>query len=647
MKILYFDTCAIPIYLLILWTCYIRKMTRGHANRIFILLNWMSLCCAICDIAMELLVNPLPLSQLSVILGTLLSFTYKLVRNAEMVVILIFVFAITRTEYLIRPLGRRLLLWLPYGVLVVLLLQNFFTHNVFVVTAENGYARGELLIVFYIVAGIYGLIGTAYTCYCKRYLAIGKWIALLSIYVLTFVGVTIQLFRSDLLVELFSSSIGSSMILLLVMRPEESMDAGVGIQNWKTYKTDLANIVKRHESMQILVIRIVNAEEIRSYLGEDRYNGLLLEVVDEMQKLYKENRSYVNGESYLERPGTLYLTLDDAEYDLEVEVPPFLERCRVIFNRYADCSIRFDVKTCLIRYPDDLTEVKEILNLGQKFPQFGELGQEIFRASDIVKSRDYEIVSHMDEILRRAIDEDGFEMYYQPIYNNRTGCFASAEALLRLKDSKYGMISPGIFIPYAEANGFILPIGDIVLDKVFRFISAHDLEDLGLGYIEINLSVAQVLQRDLPEKVAALQERYRVKPAQVNFEITETLYDNISDVMDRNVRKLKEMGYSFSLDDYGVGYSNIQRMSKLPLSIIKIDKSLVDEMFTEDGRVIIKNTVRMVQGIHKELVVEGVETREEIEALAAMSCEYIQGFYYSKPLPEREFVRFLMENKVA
>ena len=98
---------------------------------------------------------------------------------------------------------------------------------------------------------------------------------------------------------------------------------------------------------------------------------------------------------------------------------------------------------------------------------------------------------------------------------------------------------------------------------------------------------------------------------------------------------------------YGIGYSNIHRLSKLPLEIIKIDKSLVDEMFTENGQIIIRNTVRMMQDIHKELVIEGVETRDEMEALAAMSCDFIQGYYYSKPLPPEEFVRFVGEHNRA
>ena len=100
-------------------------------------------------------------------------------------------------------------------------------------------------------------------------------------------------------------------------------------------------------------------------------------------------------------------------------------------------------------------------------------------------------------------------------------------------------------------------------------------------------------------------------------------------------------------DDYGVGFSNIQRMSKLPIALVKIDKSLVDDMFTEDGSVIIRNTVLMMQGIRKKLVAEGVETRSQIDALSEMACDHIQGFYYSRPLPADEFVDFLKDRLSA
>jgi EAL domain-containing protein (putative c-di-GMP-specific phosphodiesterase class I) len=153
--------------------------------------------------------------------------------------------------------------------------------------------------------------------------------------------------------------------------------------------------------------------------------------------------------------------------------------------------------------------------------------------------------------------------------------------------------------------------------------------------------VAQCLQKGFPEKIKRLQDKYGVSPDQVNFEVTETMFDNLSGVMDKNIRELADMGYTFSLDDYGVGYSNIQRLKSLPLSIIKIDKSLVDDMFTQDGKVIIENTVRMMQGIHKKLVMEGVETKEAVEAFGSLDCDYIQGYYYSRPLSAEDFVRFM------
>ena len=647
MKIIYFDICAIPFFILILWTCYTRKMTRGNANRVFLIMAWTSLICTVADLIMVLVVTPVPLSRTAVILGMFLSFIYKFVRNADMAIYLIYIICVTRTTYLLRPLKNRLFIWLPNAFLTILLLQNFFTHNVYSVTAENGYARGPLLIVFYLVAAAYGLVGTVYCVYCKRYVEKSKWIALLSIYVLTFVSVGIQMLWPRMMVEMICTSIGVNMILLFVMRPEETMDSSVGVQSWKTYKTDLVNIIKRNENMQILVIQILNAQEIRTYLGEDRCNALLTEIAHEVRKIYRGRRFNTDVEIYIERPGTFYLTLDNADYDLESAASAFLSNTHDKFRNYADGSIFLDLKACLIRYPDDLREVNDILNLGHKFPQFGDKGQNFFRAAELVKSHDYEIVNHMEEILHRAITENSFEMYYQPIYDNRLHRFTSAEALIRLKDEKYGMIPPGLFIPYAEANGLILSIGRFVLEDVFRFIASHDFKILGLSYIEINLSVAQLLHSDLPDMIRRLQREYKVDPAQVNFEITETLYDNLSAVMDRNVRALKSMGYNFSLDDYGVGFSNIQRMSKLPIALVKIDKSLVDEMFTEDGSVIIRNTVRMMQGIRKKLVAEGVETRSQIDALSEMSCDHIQGFYYSKPLPADEFVDFLKDRLSA
>ena len=189
----------------------------------------------------------------------------------------------------------------------------------------------------------------------------------------------------------------------------------------------------------------------------------------------------------------------------------------------------------------------------------------------------------------------------------------------------------------------MIPIGDFVLESVFRFISENDLRELGLSYIELNLSVAQCLQGDLSDKILALEKKYHVNPEYVNLEITETTYENIGDTTDMNIKRLSENGFSFSLDDYGTGYSNMQRISRLPLKIIKIDKTMVDDMDNNAGMSVMLNTVSLMKDIRKEIVCEGVETAEQLERLEGLGVDFIQGYYFSKPLPADNFISFIKE----
>ncbi len=646
MKNIYFDLCSIPLFVLIMCTCHIRGMTRGRANRLFLMVNAMSLACAVLDVWMEFTVNPLPLSPGRVALGTAISFAYKFMRNASIVIYFIYVFTVTRTEYRLWPLKNRLFLWLPNGLLVVLLLQNLFTHNVFAVTAEGGYFRRPLMWAVYAIAFLYVAAGTVYCIYCKRYLITSKWIALISVYALILASVVVQMLDQRLMVELFATAIGVLMVLMLIMRPEETIDGTVVLQGWKAYQKNLEYVLKTRQNVQIVVVQMTNAAEVRSYIGDKAFHGYIMEVAAEIDKLYFELRTHVD--LYFERPGSFYLIIEDTKLDVASLVPQFVERTTSRVRRFAEQGVRFEAKFCIIRHPEDVKGVQDILNIGHLFTRLGKPDQVVYNAADLVHLRDYTVVNHMQEILNNAITGNTLEMVYQPIYDIRQGRFRSAEALARIKDTKYGMISSALFIPEAERSGLIIPLGKLILESVYRFISQMDMDRLGLSYVEINLSVAQCLQQDLPATVARLQKQYGVNPRQVNFEITETMFDNLSEVMDRNLRELVNMGYSFSLDDYGIGYSNIHRLSKLPLEIIKIDKSLVNEMFTDDGQIIIRNTVRMMQDIHKELVVEGVETQDEMEALAAMSCDFIQGYYYSKPLSADAFVQFIeTHNKAA
>lgn len=646
MGIIYFDICAIPIFFVIIFVCIHRKMNKGNANRLFLMVVLVSLFCAIADLGMEVTDNAVPLNPTGVMLCKISTYIYFILRNANMPILLLYLLALTRTTFLIRKKWIKFLFSFPYACLILILAQNPFTHNVFTVTAYDGYNRGPLLIVFYIIALMYGLAGFGYCIYSKRYLTVEKWGALLSLYILAHIAVLIQFIYPDLLLEMFFTSISELLIMISIIRPEERMDNEIGIQSWASYQTDLKNIILSGERVQIIVICIQNALEIRNYMGDHNYNAYLSAITDKIRALDWNNPHTV--ELYLERPGTIYVINETEETVSDGIRERLLSEDGDKLRIYEDMGVRFDPLTCLIRCPEDLDNVGDIISLGHNFPKLGDHQKTSFSAGEIVGSKNFLVEAHIEEILERAIKQNHIEMHYQPIYDVSTGTYRSAEALARIIDPEYGMISPAIFIPAAEARGYIIPFGDIVLDQVFRFISLHDPDMLGISYIEINLSVAQCMEKSLPDKVRMLQNKYNIDPSRVNFEITETTFENINEIMVENVDKLIEMGYSFSLDDYGTGYSNIQRINYIPLKIVKIDKSMLDETTSRNGKIILEHTVRMMKSIGKELVAEGAENESDVNLLKDLHCDYIQGFFFSKPLPADDFVAFLKQrNKVS
>ena len=639
MKNFYFDICAIPVYLLILFTYYSRRSARSRTYRAFYLMNLICLTCAVLDVTMELIVNPVPLTAERAALGMVFSFTYKLLRNSCLLFYLFIILNFTGTEYILESRRNRVLLCLPYAFLVILLVQNFFTGNVFSVTEANGYARGPLLTVFYVVTLLYGLLGVGCCIRFRAYMNTEKWLVLLSVYVLTAISVVVQMLKPTLMIELFCTAIGMLMVMLMVVRPEENMDTGVGAENQKAFQTDLHNRLLSRQRFDLYALHLEGAVERRNFFGDGQYNDYMRAILDTLHDALE-----LSGEKYrlyYEQPENIYLLIRSPGETTEEQIRKAVVQAGV----KSDPSFRFEPQICLIRCPLDLAEEKSVLSLCRGFSFLFGREQRFLRASELVGQRDFEQLNHIDEILERAIHGDNLHIYYQPIYDLKTGRFRSAEALARIVDKRYGVISPTIFIPAAETAGMILPLGTAIMESVFQFLSEHNPTELGLDYIEINLSVAQCLQKDLPEQIEGFQAAYATTPEQINFEVTESIMESIDKVMERNLERLFQMGYRFSLDDYGTGYSNLKRLRRLPISIVKIDKSMVEDMFTHDGNIIMRNTVRMMQGIHKEVVVEGVETERERDAVKDLSCDYIQGYFFSRPLPEEEFLRFMkMQN---
>ena len=250
----------------------------------------------------------------------------------------------------------------------------------------------------------------------------------------------------------------------------------------------------------------------------------------------------------------------------------------------------------------------------------------------------------VEAAIKRAIAEDNFEVYYQPIYSTKKDKITSAEALLRLIDPELGFIPPDEFIVTAERNGSILEVGEIVFEKVCCFMQKNDLQKFGIEYIEVNLSVIQCLQESLAEKLIETMERYDIKSSRINLEITETAANSSPKMLTRNMEKLYRHGVSFSLDDFGSGYSNMGAIMELPLDMIKFDKSMIDMLGTSSkGNIVFLSSVAMIKQMDMKIVAEGVETEEQKEIMEKAGVEYLQGYYFSRPVPGEDFLAYIRE----
>lgn len=258
------------------------------------------------------------------------------------------------------------------------------------------------------------------------------------------------------------------------------------------------------------------------------------------------------------------------------------------------------------------------------------------------KKKRYDDVRHLVE---EAIRTDGIEMYYQPIYSTQKKDFHSAEALVRLRDTTtIGFVSPEEFIPIAEKEHLILQLEELILRKICSFIRSANLQELGVNYMEINLSGNQCVQADLAEQLQNLINEYNISPEFINFEVTETATIDNGDCLIRNMQELQSHGSTFALDDYGSGASNLKYLVEYPFEIVKLDKSIVWTHFgatNSKTKAVLPLSVHMLREMKVRIVAEGVENAEQKEELERMGVQYLQGYYFSKPISEEEYIQFL------
>ncbi len=252
--------------------------------------------------------------------------------------------------------------------------------------------------------------------------------------------------------------------------------------------------------------------------------------------------------------------------------------------------------------------------------------------------------------LRHAIANQELELYYQPIIDFATSKIIGAEALLRWNTPKFTNVYPDEFIPIAEESGLILEIGKWVLQTALEQFVAWQKEFTGviqLQKIAVNISAHQFENPNFLHDVALIMKKTNINPNCLELELVESaLVENLETVSTR-MQNLRDLGVSISIDDFGTGYSSLSYLKKLPFTTLKIDKSFVMDIQNDvDDKELISAILMIAQTFNFEVVAEGVETQEQYLFLKEKKCTYLQGYYCSKPIPNKQFIQFLRTNSV-
>ena len=425
--------------------------------------------------------------------------------------------------------------------------------------------------------------------------------------------------------------------------PDEQYDINTGLLGEEAFRESLRRrlfYLDKHKSEKVYLVMLAihGSETFMKLFGDVNEIKLRKNVIDELTRI-------ANGVLVFRLRQGLYVYMVDEEGMGEaLRIQGDLnDRFKGTFGKDA-YEMEMHASTSLIELPKMADTLPAVLDLLYMAAKEGLVKDKKVVDAGKLDSGHEAYLREVDEKVRNAVSAGNLEVYYQPIYSLEEKRYVSAEALIRLHDGDK-LIPPDVFIPIAESNGMIIEIDEFVIQQVCRMISDRNIESLGIKYIEINLSVPDMIQENLPEKLMRYIEMYHIRPSQINIEITETSADTFSGMVEENVRKLSKLGFKFTLDDFGTGYSSLSRIIMLPFGIIKLDKTIVQPPYSLDtarerdnAMTLLESSADMIHRVGSETVAEGVETEEQLNKLRELDTEFIQGFYFARPMPESEFI---------
>lgn len=414
------------------------------------------------------------------------------------------------------------------------------------------------------------------------------------------------------------------------------VDQLTGIPSKAKHKMDAQELIDKQETRYAyMTFDVDNFKYINEIFGYEYGNRVLIHIAKVIQHFAEEGELYARISS-----DNFAMLLKDTGTENELT-----ERIRRLFEQVMEyrepeeelnvCTLNFSCGVYRIDGKMDINVVRANANLARSESKKSVL-DEIVYYDESMKSRRVE-EKELEYEAEEALENKEFLVYFQPKYDVDSEKIIGAEALVRWNHPVRGMLSPGLFVPVFEANGFITEVDLYVLDRVCELIEAWLEAGIPPVCISVNLSRIHLYERDLVSRLVKVVEKHNVPPEYIEFELTESAFYDETESLLRIMSEIKKAGFRLSMDDFGSGYSSLNLLRRLPVDVLKLDKVFLEDCDETRGKRIVMHVISMAKDLKMEVLAEGVETSDQKEFLQSAKCDMIQGYYYARPMPMKEF----------
>lgn len=423
-------------------------------------------------------------------------------------------------------------------------------------------------------------------------------------------------------------------------------DALTKLPNYQLLKDRLSQAVSlaslSSKQVALVVIDIDRFKTINDSLGYGVGNQVLVQVAERILNEISDV------DTVSRQGGDEFLLLLPAESLADERLPIISRLMAKLAEPYfvADTELRLSVSVGIALSPDDGDEFEILLKKADMAMYRAKSeGRDTYRFFNAEMSYEATEQLNIRVGLRKALELNQFQLFYQPQLDINSGRLVGAEALIRWFHPEFGMVSPAHFIPVAEASGLIVVIGDWVLQEACREVARWRDAGMPNPVVAVNLSALQFARGNIEQAVSNAVADAGILPQMLELELTESIMIHNTERVLATVKRLKQKGFVFTIDDFGTGYSSLQYLKRFEVDKLKIDQSFVRDIIDdEDDAAIVRAIVQIAKGLGLKTIAEGVETAEIMALLQQYQCDEVQGFYLARPMSASQFMTYLQQH---